>query len=261
MKALTKFIAGAALAASAMASYASPITVGGVTWDPDYADDFFGTSTTLNQTIGPGGVLSGFGVVTTFNDTPVSSFCSGCELTFEYGGYTPFAVNNAVPIAGFNNQIIEYVGGWLRMYVDFTPDADASNSNLLTAANSANGTLWLDLAAHGLGENNITLIGTNKIVSNSTLEGSGLFDAVAGLAFGNFDTNTKNDGADLNFSTSFSRFTLVDIDPGPGVVQVPAFSRGTGNLSGNTIPEPATLALVGLGLLGAAVARKRANRA
>ena len=46
---LKNIFAGVALAAAATASMASPITVGGVTWDPDSAFDFFAKGNLCND--------------------------------------------------------------------------------------------------------------------------------------------------------------------------------------------------------------------
>jgi hypothetical protein len=78
------------------------------------------------------------------------------------------------------------------------------------------------------------------------LQGRGLLDVVGGAAKTNFDTNTKFDGSDFSYTLTFT-------DLRGGLLN----AAGGGNLKGNSIPEPESLALVGLGLLGLAAARRR----
>jgi hypothetical protein len=239
---------------------ASAVTVGGVTWDTGSPLDFSGVSAVIHQDIDSlTGEVTGYGRVTTLNGAGTTSFCSGCELTFNFSGFFP-SVLGAIPSGG---AAIGYTGGFLDLFVDFTPEVDPSNDDIggyldhtsMTAANTGSdggdNATWLSLAGHAGGDG-ITFTGTVGTANNLT--GAGLFDVVGGLAALNIDTTTLDDGngglADLVFSSSFS------IPSGVGFLS----SDGTANFSGKStaVPEPAMLGLFGLGLLGlSTLSRKR----
>jgi len=251
MKLIKQLMAGAALAASIAApAMASPINVGGVVWNPDSGIDFSAASVTMWQFINPVTFeVSGYGIITKINGS--SSFCPGCQLTFQYSGFTPIGGGT---LPGGTGTSINYAGGDVNVYVHSgAPLVDVDDPFSLTLATTGAGALWLGLSGHPI--DSASLIGT---VVPSGLSGVGQLDvkagAAGGLARGNLDTNGKADGSDLAFSTSFT--TFLD-GPGPIPASQKLIGLGTGNFNGNSIPEPGSLALLGLGLLGAAVARRR----
>ena len=250
MNIVTKALAIAAMVLVSFSASASLMNVGGVVWDKDDASDFSGVSGVIYQEIDLGtGALSGYGRVTSLNGEGSASLCPSCELTFHFGGFTPSVVDEALSVD------TEYAGGWMKFWVDDSPDAPEFDALDLTALNTGsdggNNTLWLELAGHTMAGAETTFVGGTNLAGFPA--GFGTLDVVGGLASWHINTNTMLVGnqtyADIVFGSSFTNFGVV-----LGVDDVPMKLWGTGSADfrGDSIPEPATLGIFGLGLIALA---------
>ena len=245
----------AVLAAAALPLTANAVLIDGI--EVGTGGNFhFVASTIMEQKVGGGIItavgdqLEGVGLVTQIFDgaTLVWSALPGQELTFSFGGYT---ANNVAA------NHITFTGGSVSFFHDLAADADFG-----TGAGFTDGSNWLTLAGTSFLD---TVTGTNAtLVSDGTLLGAsisgtgiGLLSVTGGLAGGFFDTNGitaigTGNIADFEINSSFNNQTSPFLFG----------THGTANISqpAVSVPEPASLALVALGLLGIAGSSRKSKK-
>ncbi|MFZ4700304.1 MAG: PEP-CTERM sorting domain-containing protein [Candidatus Methylumidiphilus sp.] len=251
------------------ASAANALTVAGISWVPLttnpntgfqfnftqwYVDSAHRTSTGLNQAadvlnaltaptqITNTSQLTGAGSVYVVNSTPTTP---ASQLSFTFGVDVD-TVNTTTGAITFKN------GGFANIYLDTTPpvfdpytvpgplgtpaERAVAQANV---AEVADGDLWLSLTI-----NNFT---AGSLTGSAAVSASAQMSITGGAAAYAFDPNFFG-----TFAGQYNSSAFVD-NPS----QFSKFGNGQLRLDSYNIPEPSSLSLLGIGLLGFALSKKK----
>jgi hypothetical protein len=291
---LRKTATAAALAVALGASAsANAITIDGITFaegaifetiDLFEGEDLsaaFGNKNGVIDQVGE--TLTGVGVVNKITDKDtlevlwdragIDAPNNGKEFTFYFYDYVAEAINGVGDDIG-----IDFSGGVVELYSEdlginnFQPTGTQAES----IASATGGNLWLQLTGSpigmlAIGEEEvggeaITLrsIGTDLTAAGAEIDGRGLLDAVGGLALSNFDSNTFNCTSGPNADPATCPDDADKLFTSSGQLrQISAANQwgffGTGEVQDVAIPVPGSLALMGLGLAGLGLRKRKAK--
>ncbi|AEP30624.1 PEP-CTERM sorting domain-containing protein [Brumicola nitratireducens] len=192
--------------------------------------------------------------------------CSGCELTFSFGGI--FLEDITMEDTVFGPRLTPQINAdaaWLNIYLDYDNAGEfdvsaAATANAATIATevgqATNGTLWLSTM---LEEFSYTPDFGALFYDQALAAGSSQFlvDVTGGIAQNNFLPffNLMYEANTRGLSSSFSEGN----DPTFSTQKLYALT-GDGTVQAATISAPSTLAFMGLGLFGLAFAARRRNK-
>jgi len=249
---------GAILALSVGQAQAAPTPVAGVLVGAPGETTFKFANITETFVNGVGQVLRGVGRVSQVQAGSVSmfgtDFCvsGSCELTFSFQGYRVTTLDTT----SAQNRIV-FDGGSVNFFLDQSIDSD-----IVAGTGFTDGTSWLTLAGRtttatsGPNAGDVgTLFGQGTSFANSELiNGTGLGElSVTGGAAGSY----FGSGTIMNLTSSFQSSPDGYTFPLLGTANLQLVAQ---QVPPTTVPEPTTLAMLGMGLLGLGLASRSRRR-
>jgi hypothetical protein len=252
------FSIAAALGLATVAGSAQAVTVGGVTFDQ--GSSLGVTSFYQNAPSGIGQSLTAVGRIDEINNN--TGFCAGCELDFYARGFTLNTVQSGN---------LGFTGGVVTLFVNAagTLNTGVGGGLATLVGQVSGGTDWLDLTGHAFvasaPSGNFTLAAvTQQVGGMASFLANALLDVSsgAGLANGFFNTNSFGDGLGGLGDLLLGSHTNPEIACPSGVDLCGSGDvRTIASTTPPSVPEPASIALIGTGLLALGFLRRRAPKA
>jgi len=221
-----------------------------------------GSVGSVNTSADTMGIFS-IGLITKISDGSVM-FTKGVDgyLTGVFGGLQDHSAGTVCGLGGCNTTTFSSGGTWalFKNAVDYDPTlgpsvAAGKDLNALLYPGISGGTLWLS-GVFGAGVSSADPTATYMSDFNSSSfagQGKAFLDITGGSMMGKFNTDQEidpnNNKHDLAMDITFKKSAQATAN---GWTVVSA-----GQITGNAVPEPGTMALAGLALLGAGLASRR----